>query len=159
MAWLLKFVLGKVSGPALIYVVVGLFATNALTGYLLKAAWRKTATAVLECEIEALRNANDHNSLIAAELQRIQADLAIEKQRRLDDTRAAEKEIANALRVKEVEHEEQLAALEAVTNEIDDEEYFCASERVAFGQLVGMRDAASTYNQTRHRSSAATNPD
>ncbi len=150
---------GRLSGPVLVYILIGLFASNALTGYLLRAAWEKNATAVLECENQALRDANDHNVEITAELVRIQTDLATGEKLRLDNTRAAEKEIAAAILAKEIEHEEQLAALEAATNEIEDDDFFCAGERVASGQLVGMRDAVATYNRTRNNPGTATNPD
>jgi hypothetical protein len=159
MIGMLAGLVGRLSGPVLIYILLGLIASNALTGYLLKSAWEKNATAVLECENQALRDANDHNVVIVAELERIRIELAIEKQVRLDNTRAAEKEIASLIRAKEIEHEEQLIALEAATNEIDDEDFFCASEPVAPVQLVGMRDAIAAYNRTRNNPSTATNAD
>lgn len=149
----------RLSGPVLVYVLLGLVASNALTGYLLKNAWKKNAVAVLECENQALRDANKHNAAITAALERIRLDLAIEKQQRLDNTKAAEKEIEAAVRAKEIEHAEQIAALEAVTNEITDDEWLCASEPVAPAQLVGMRDAVTAYNQTRNNSSTATDAD
>lgn len=159
MAWLLKFILGKVSGPVLIYVVVGLFATNALTGYLLKSAWRKSAIAILECENQALSDANEANVAVVAALELIRKSRDRETQRRLDSTRIAEKEIAAALRAMEVEHDEQIAALEVAINDIDDEDFFCASEPVAFAQLTGMRNAVAAYNQTRNNPSTATDSD
>ena len=159
MIGMLAGLVGRLSGPVLVYVLLGLFATNALTGYLLKSAWKKNATAVLACENQALRDANDHNAAVTAELERIRTDLATEKKLRLDNTREAEKEIAAAILAKEIEHAEQLAELEAATNEIDDDDFFCASERVASAQLGGMRDAVAAYNQTRNNPSTATNPD
>lgn len=159
MIGMLAGLVGRLSGPILVYILLGLFASNALTCYLLKSAWKKNATAVLQCENQALRDANNHNVAIAAELERIQTDLATEKKLRLDNTRAAEKEIAAAILAKELEHEEQLAALEFATNEITDDEWLCGSEPVAPAQLVGMRDAAATYNRTRNNPSTATNPD
>lgn len=159
MIGMLAGLVGRLSGPVLVYVLLGLIASNALTGYLLKSAWKKNATAVLQCENRALRDANDHNAAVSAELERIRIDLANEKKLRMDNTRAAEKEIAAALRAKEIEHEEQLAALEVATNEITDDEWLCASEPVAPAQLVGMRDAVAAYNDTRNNPSTATNTD
>lgn len=153
MSWLLKLVLGKVSGPILIYVIVGLFASNALTGYLLKSAWKKNAVAVLECENQALRNANAKNLAVAAELQRIQTDLIAEKESRRVAGIAAEKEVAARLAAKEIEHAEAIANMEIATNEITDEEWLCASEPVPNGLRNGMRDAAATYNRNRNNPS------
>lgn len=159
MIGMLAGLVGRLSGPILVYVLLGLVAANALTGYLLKNAWQKNATAVLECENQALRDANNANLAVSLELQRIQTDLAIETRLRLDNTRAAEKKIAAAILAKDIEHAEQIAALEVATNEIEDDEFFCASERVASAQLIGMRNAAASYNRTRNHSSTATDPD
>jgi hypothetical protein len=159
MIGMLAGLVGRLSGPVLVYVLIGLLASNALTGYLLKSAWKKNATAVLECENQALRDANDHNIVIAAELERIRTDLAASEQFRKDQGRIADKRNAAALRTKEIEHEQQLAALEVATNEIDDEDFFCASEPVAPNQLLGMRDAVATYNRTRSNPSTATDAD
>jgi len=159
MIGMLAGLVGRLSGPVLVYVILGLFVSNALTGYLLKSAWKKNATAVLECENQALRDANDHNLIVTAELERIRADLSASEQFRKDQTRIANKRNAAALRSKEIEHEKQLAALEVATNEIDDEDFFCASEPVAPAQLVGMRDAVTTYNRTRNNPSTATDAD
>ena len=41
MGWLIKLVAGKVSGPILIYIIAGLLVANAVTGMLLKQAWKK----------------------------------------------------------------------------------------------------------------------
>ncbi len=159
MIGMLAGLVGRLSGPVLVYVLLALVASNALTGYLLKSAWKKNATAVLQCENRALRDANDHNAAVSAELKRIKFDLANEKKLRLDNTRIAEKEIAAAILAKDIEHEEQIAALEVATNEITDDEWLCASEPVAPAQLVGMRDAVAAYNDTRNHSSTATDPD
>ena len=150
MGWLIKFALGKVSGPILIYTIIALFGVNVLTGALLKSVWKKNAQAVLQCENQALRDANQKNVAVAAELLLIQSELVeVKKQKQIAGV-AAEKKSAMLLHAKEVEHAQVLDDLEFVKNEITDDEYLCASEPVPFGLLDGMRNAATTYNRNRN---------
>jgi len=149
MSFLIKFILGKVSGPFLVYVVLGLFAANAITGTLLKSAWKKNAQAVLVCENQALRDAADANAAVAAELKRLQEEQAAYRESIRIQTREIEKEIAENIRAMEIQHEEQIANLQVATNEITDDEFFCASEPVAVDQLDRMRDAVTAYHKNR----------
>lgn len=148
MGWLIKFVLGKVSGPVLIYVLLGLVAANATTGYLLKKAWDKNATAVLECENQALRDANNANAAITVELKRLQRkhEAYRESVRRL--TEEADKEIQRRRREMEAAHESEIAALEVATNEIPDDDFFCASEPVSSGLLTGCASQSPPITKT-----------
>ena len=75
MGWLIKFVLGKVSGPVLIYALLAFFALNMAQGFLLKRAWDNVAQAALECENQALRDANAAKEAVTAELLKIQGEL------------------------------------------------------------------------------------
>jgi len=159
MGFLVKFILGKVSGPFLVYVVLGLVAANAITGYLLKSAWKKNAQAVLVCENAALRDANEANELVTAELQQVQTDLIAKEARLQIQGEAAEVEIQRRILAKEIEHAAALADLEVATNDITDEEFFCATEPVAAGVLAGMRHTATTYNKNRNSPSTGTVPD
>lgn len=159
MSWLIKFALGKVSGPILIYAILALFAANVLTGALLKSAWKKNAQAVLQCENQALRDANIKNAAVAAELAIIQGQLVeIKKQKQIAGVEA-EKKSAALLHAKEVEHAEALTDLEFAKNEITDEEYLCAIERVPFALRDGMRSAATTYNANRNNPGTGIPPD
>lgn len=159
MGFLIRFVLGKVSGPILVYVVLGLFVANAATGYLLKRAWTKNAQAVLQCENQALRDANARNLATAQELQQIQSELTLEKEQRRVAGVEAEKETAKQLREKEIEHANAIADLEVATNEISDEDFFCASEPVPLHVVSELRDAIATYNDNRNNPSTGTVPD
>ncbi len=154
MGWLVKFVLGKVSGPVLFYVILGLLAANALTGFLLKKAWADNATAILECENQALRDANSRNLKVSTELRRIQDELTEATKAKLLAGVNAEKEIDQALKVRDAEHAEAMANMEAAKDEITDDEFWCASEPVPLPFLNGMRDAATAYNNNRNNSGA-----
>jgi len=159
MPWLIKFVLGKVSGPVLIYVLLGLVASNVITGALLKNAWKENAHAALACENQALRDANARNLAVAAELQRIQADLVETRKQKELAAIETEKEIAARLAEKEAEHARAVVDLEFAINEITDEEFWCASEPVPPGILAGMRDAVAAYNNNRNNASSGVPPD
>ncbi len=159
MIGLLAGFVGRLSGPILVYVLLGLIASNAITGYLLKNALTKNAQAVLVCENQALRDANTAKEAVARELIQIQEELAdSEKQRRIQ-TIDAEVAIADALRQKEIEHEEAIANMEIATNEIPDDDFFCASEPVSFDLLTGMRNAIAAYNKARNNPSDQASPD
>ncbi len=149
MSWLAKFLLTRISGPAVIWVLLGLVAANATTGWLLKKAWDTNARAVLQCENNALRDANAVNEETARQLIAAQKDRDEAIALRLSAERDAEIRIAATRRAMEIEHETQLADLEVATNEITDDEFFCASEPVAADQLARMRDAVATYNENR----------
>ncbi len=154
MNWVIKFILGKVSGPVLIYVLLGLVAANAITGALLKRAWTENARAVLQCENQALRDANARNLAVSTELQRIQSDLVAEKKQRMFAAKQAEKEIAAQLHEKEIEHAEAIANMEIAINELTDEEFLYASEPVPLPVFNQLRDAATTYNDNRNSARA-----
>lgn len=139
----------KLSGPVLVYVLIGLIAANATTGYLLKRAWTKNAQAVLQCENNALRQANDANALVTAELKKLQGEHDAYREQVREQTAIIEKEIEDSRRELEIEHETELAALEVATSEIPDEEFFCASEPVSAGLLTRMRVAVAAYHQNR----------
>jgi hypothetical protein len=159
MNWLIKFALGKVSGPILIYAILALFAANVLTGALLKSAWEKNAQAVLQCENQALRDANIKNAAVAAELSIIQAELVeVKKQKQVAGVEA-EKKSAALLHAKDIEHAQALTDLEFAKYEITDDEYLCASERVPFGFRNGMRNAAAAYNANRNNPGTGIPPD
>jgi len=150
---------GRLSGPILVYVLLGLVASNAVTGYLLKNAWTKNAQQVLICENQALRDANAAKEAVARELIQIREDLAESEKQKKIQTINAEAAIADALRKKEIEHEEAIADMEIATNEIPDEDFFCASEPVTSELLVGMRNAIAAYNKTRNNPSDRTGSD
>lgn len=159
MSWLIKFALGKVSGPILIYTIIALFGVNVLTGALLKSAWKKNAQAVLQCENQALRDANQKNAAVAAELLLIQTTLIeVKKQKQIEGVEAEKKSTA-LLQAKEVKHAQALTDLEFAKNEITDDEYLCASEPVPFALRDGMRNAAATYNNNRNNPGAGTPSD
>ena len=159
MAWIIKFVLGKVSGPVLFYLILALLAANAVTGALLKKAWNDNARASLECENQALRDANQRNLAVATELQRIQDELT---ETRNANMLAAEKaDLDNAARLyeKEIEHADAIEALGVAVNEITDDEFWCASEPVPLPISNGMRDTATAYNNNRNNPSSGVPPD
>lgn len=158
MIGMLAGLVGRLSGPVLVYVLLGLVATNALSGYLLKRAWNKNATAVLQCENQALRDANAKNAKVNRELRESRQREEAEKLLRKMQTKEADKKIQAMILAKDVEHEQQLATLEVATSEITDDEFFCASEPVSGGQLVGMRDAVATYNRHRNNPRHETGP-
>lgn len=139
----------RLSGPVLVYILLGLVAANALTGYLLKKAWEDNARANLECENQALRDANEANAAVTAELQRLQAEFDTYRAAVVEATAEAEKEIETQRRAMELAHEEELAALEVATNEIPDEDFFCASEPVSADLLKRMRIAVTAYHENR----------
>lgn len=159
MIGMLAGLVGRMSGPILVYVLLALVASNAATGYLLKRALTQNAQAVLACENAALRDAAAARTLVDTEMQRIQNDLAASEQFRKDQGRIADKRNAAALRTQEIAHAAALADMEIATNEIADDEFFCASEPVATDQLVRMRRDAASYNQNRNLASARTVPD
>lgn len=150
MIGMLTGLVGRLSGPVLVYVLLGLVASNALTGYLLKSAWKKNATMVLVCENQALRDANAKNLAVAQELERIQNDLVAETELLRAAGVSAEKEIAARLAAKEIEHAKAIADMEIATNEITDDEWLCAVEPVPPALLDGMRNATATYNANRN---------
>ena len=141
--------IGKVSGPFLVYVLLGLIATNAGTGYLLKSAWKKNAQAVLQCENQALRDANEANEATTRKLLAARAKLEAYQDAVRLQTAEVERENAENFRALQIEHDEALADLEVATNEIPDEDYYCATEPVSDPVLARMRDAATTYNENK----------
>ncbi len=158
MGWLVKFVLGKVSGPVLFYVILGLFAANAITGTLLKKAWNDNARASLECENQALRDANQRNLAVSKELQSIQRELV--ETREANMLAAVTTDVINAERLheKEIQHSEAIEALEIAVNEITDDEFWCAVEPVPLPISNGMRDTAAAYNNNRNSASTGVPP-
>ena len=142
---------GKASGPMLVYILIGLIATNAASGYLLKRAWTKNAQAVLQCQNDALRDSNAAKDLVARELVIARDELAAEREAKRTAGIEAEKQIAVMMRAKEIEHAEALANMETAENEIPDDDFFCASESASAAVVGGMRDAARNYNEARNR--------
>ena len=155
MQWLIKFVLGKLSGPVLVWILIALIGANVAQGLLLKRAWTKNAQAVLACENAALRDAKAATDAVNQELIQIQAELHQAEMNRILAGEQADREIAKRLHEKEVEHAQAIADMEIATNEIADDEFFCASEPVSADQLVRMRDAAASYNQARNSASTS----
>lgn len=141
--------IGKATGPMLVYVLAGLIAANATTGYLLKSAWKKNAQAVLQCENQSLRDANEANEATTAQLLKSQAEFAAYREEIRKLTATVEKENAKAMREMETEHRTALIDLEVATNEIPDEDYYCATEPVSDPVLARMRDTATTYNENK----------
>ena len=156
---LAKFVLGKFSGPVLIWILLALIAANATQGYLLKRAWTKNAQAVLVCENAALRDANAAKEAVTAELLKIQGELIEAQTQKQIAGEQAEREITARLHEKEIEHAQAIADMEIATNEITDDEFWCASEPVPLPIMRSMRDAATAYNQTRNNPSPGIPPD
>lgn len=159
MSWLIKFVLGKVSGRVLIYALLALVMLNAAQGFLLKKAWNNVALAALECENQALRDANTAKEAVTAELLKIQDELIESKIQKKIAGEEAEKEIVARLREKKIEYAEAVAKMEGAINEITDDEFWCASEPMPLPVLWSMRDAATAYNQTRNNPSTGIPPD
>jgi len=159
MGWLVKFVLGKVSGPVLFYLLLALLAANLTTGALLKKAWNDNARASVECENQALRDANNRNLAVSTELQRIQKELRHNTETLLLAAAQADAESRERLIEKEIEHQEAIERLEFAKNEITDEEFSCASEPVPLPFLDGMRSAATTYNDNRNNPRSGVPPD
>jgi len=159
MGWLVKFVLGKVSGPVLFYLILALLAANAVTGTLLKKAWNDNARASLECENQALRDANQRNLAVSTELQRIQKELTETKNANMLAAKEADEENAFRLHEKEIEHAEAIEALEVAVNEITDDEFWCAAEPVPLLVTNRMRDTATAYNNNRNSASSGVPPD
>jgi hypothetical protein len=143
-------IISRASGPLLVYVLLGLIASNALTGWLLKRAYDANVRAVLVCENQALKDANAAKEAVAARLAKAQQDLREAREQRKKAGEEAEKEIEKRIAEKEIEHAEAIAAMEVATNEIPDEDFFCATEPVSVDILSGMRDAATSYNETRN---------
>lgn len=158
MGWLVKFVLGKVSGPVLFYLILALLAANAITGALLKKAWNDNVRASLECEKQALRDANQRNLAVSTELQRIQDELTETRNANMLASQKADEQSAARLHEKEIQHAEAIEALEVAVNEITDDEFWCASEPVPLPTSNGMRDTATTYNNNRNNSSTRVPP-
>lgn len=127
-----------------------LFFANVGQGLLLKSAWTKNAQAILMCENNALRDAQLSAEAVNRELFVITAELRLSTLARQSENEKAEKEIAERLRKKEIEHANVIADMEAATNEIADDEFFCATEPVSAELLIGMRNAAFSYNQNRN---------
>lgn len=150
---------GRASGPALVWILLGLMATNAATGWLLKNAWTKNAQAILVCENQALKDANARNLAVSNELQSVQADLVLTKEK--NAIASASVEIENAARrvARENEHQDNLADLELSINEITDDDFWCASESVPLPVVSQLHNAASTYNYNRNREGAGIPPD
>ena len=141
--------LGKLSGPILVYVLLGLIAANATTGYLLKHAWQQNARAVLQCENQALRDANEANEATTAKLLSTRAKFEAYRKQVREQTAGIEKENADIFRALEIEHGEELANLEVAINEISNDDYYCATEPVSSPVIARMRDAATTYNENK----------
>ena len=156
MSWFIKFVLGKLSGPVLVWIILALFAVNLTTATLLKSAWTKNAQAELLCINQALTDARDARSVVDAELLRIETELTESIKARAIAAQQAEKEIAARLAEKEIEHSHALADMEAAANEIADDEFFCATESISAELLIGMRNAAASYNQSRNSARTST---
>lgn len=159
MNFLLKFVLGKVSGPILVYVVLGLFVANAITGALLKKAWNDNARAAVVCKNQALRDANDRNLKTVKEMERIRIDLNLAIVEKQKAGLAAAKEIEKRLSDQETKHADAIAQVEFIKNEITDDDFFCASEPVPYPVVIGMRDNATAYNDHRNNPGAGIPPD
>ena len=159
MGWLIKFVLGKASGPVLVYALLAFITLNVAQGFLLKRAWDNVAQAALECENQALRDANVAKEAVTAELLKIQDELIQSKKQRQIAGEQAEREITARLYEKEIEHAQAIADMEIATNEITDDEFWCASEPVPLPIMRSMRDAATAYNQTRNNPSTGIPPD
>jgi len=158
MGFLVNFVLGKVSGPFLVYILLALFAANAATGWLLKNAWADNARAALECENQALRDANAAKELVAAELVKIQKELVDERAKLDRAANNADTIIARVIAANEARDADEKADLEVAVNEITDTDYFCGSESVPFPILVGLRVAATAYNQARNNTGSGIPP-
>ncbi len=154
-----KFVLGKFSGPVLIWILIALIGANVTQGWLLKRAWTKNAQAVLQCENAALRDAQKANDEVTAELVRIQNDLIDAKKENKLAAEKADRISAARLREKEIAQAQAVTDMEKAINAITDDEYFCASEPVPLPVLTGMRDAAIAYNKTKNNPSAGIPPD
>ncbi len=155
MNWFIKFVLGKVSGPVLVWIILALFAANVVTVKLLANAWTKNAQAELVCVNQALTDAIAAREAVDLELQRIDIELTESIKARAIAAQLAEKEIDKRIAEKEIEHAHAIADMEAATNEISDDEFFCATEPLSAELLIGMRSAAARYNQARNSASAS----
>lgn len=142
---------GKLSGPMLVYVLIGLIASNALTGYLLKKSLTRNAQAILQCENQALRDANDANVMVLDELARLQVRHDAYRDAVKNATREVEEKTATDRRAMEVDHEKELNELEVANNEIPDEEFFCASEPISAAVVDRMRIAVTAYNENKNR--------
>ncbi len=149
MIGILAKLVGRVSGPVLVYALLGLLAVNAITAGLLKNAWQENARAVLQCENAALRDANEVNEKTSQILLKSQKEFAEYRAQVRKLTVVAEKETEAIRRQMELAHEQEIADLEVVTNEIPDDDFYCASEPVSSGVLSRMRDAVAAYNANR----------
>ena len=156
-AYLAKSVLGKIPSTFLVWILIALIGANVAQGYLLKRAWTKNAQAVLACENAALRDAKAATDAVNRELIQIQAELTEAENKRILAGEEADREIAKRIHEKEVEHAQEITDMEIATNEIADDEFFCASEPVTTDQLVRMRDATARYNKTRTGASGSRN--
>lgn len=159
MSWFIKFVLGKLSGPILVWIILALFAANLTSATLLKRAWTKIAQAELVCINQALRDADAARQAVieAVALHRALLDRS-ESLRELAGIEAT-KEINKRIAEKEIQHAHAMADMEAATNEIADDEFFCATEPLSAELLIGMRSAAASYNQTRNRDTQSSDTD
>ncbi len=149
MTWFIKFVLGKLSGPILVWIIVALFAANLATGTLLKRAWTKNAQAELVCINQALRDADAARQAVIVAVAQHRAMLQRSESLRELAGLAAQKEINKRIAEKEIEHAHAIADMETATNEIADDEFFCATEPISAELLIGMRSAAARYNKIR----------
>ncbi len=144
-----NFILGKVAGPYLVYAVAALTVALAAESYLLKRAWTKNAQAVLKCENIQLTDANERTSLALNRLRQANDENAALRIAQAAAGADAEQRSEHRIAEQDERHQAELEAMEVAANEVPDEDYYCASERVSAGLLSGMRERAKAYNKRR----------
>lgn len=139
----------KIAGPVLVWLVLGLFASNAVTGFLLKRAWEQNARQVLECDNTALESALAENKLVTDRLREIEVERDMERQARQRAEERADEAIERRIAYMEESHAREIENINLDTASISDDDYWCASEPVSVQLANGLRDRAATYNRTR----------
>ncbi len=146
---MIGFIANKVAGPVLVYTVLALFVSNAVTGFMLKRAWEENAKQVLECDNAALESALAENEIVTDRLREIEIERDMERQARQRAEIRADEAIEQRIAYMEESHAREIENINLDTASISDDDYWCASEPVPLQLATGLRDRASAYNRTR----------
>lgn len=155
---MIRFLASKIAGPALIYAVLALFVSNAVTGCLLKQAYDAKVKARLECNNEKLQEALQAQEAVTAALEVARQERESERQKRIAAEIEADKKIADRVAGLEEKHASELEQLQLTLSAIPDEDYQCASADVSADVAQWMRRRADSHNQNRADRSTEGNP-
>ena len=148
---MIRFLVNKIAGPVLVYAVLALFVSNAVTGYLLKQAYDANIRANLECNNSKLEEALQATEAVRAALEVAEQERERERNQRIIAEAEADRQIAEQVADMEDQHAAELDELRLTLSSIPDDDYECASEPVSSNVIGWMRKRAEDHNQDRGR--------